>query len=107
MTMQMQAGGNQNQTLAAFLITRPPVSLSFCWIPFPPIFFFFFSAQHAWLGWGWESDQRQWLPIFQLDVGVPLGLCKEGPTGVFSRPWSRGTAQLDCNTWTASLPFSM
>jgi len=71
------------QVVAAFLITRPP---------------------HAWLGFGWESDMRNWNPLFNLDVGVPLGLCKEGPAGVFSRVWSKGTVELDCNTWMATLP---
>lgn len=82
MTMQMTAGSNQ--TVAAFLIARPP---------------------QAWLGWGWESDQRNWLPIFDLDVGTPTALCAEGPAGVFTRTWTKGTAQLDCNAWTATLDF--
>jgi hypothetical protein len=86
-TMAMNgAPTDANQTVAAFLITRGP-----SW----------------WLGWGWESDQRNWLPIFQLDAGQPTGACVEGPTGVFTRTWSRGTATLDCNKWVADLPFPM
>ena len=77
-----------NQTVAAFLISRPP---------------------YAYLGWGWESDDGQWNDIFYLQVGEPLaggaGLCTEGPAGVFTRAYSAGTASLDCNAWTASLPF--
>jgi len=74
-----------NQVLAAFLITRPP---------------------YAWLGYGWESDMRNWDPLFDLDVGVPLGLCVVNrESGVFYRDWSKGRAQLDCKTWTATLPF--
>ena len=38
-------------------------------------------------------------------AGVPTGLCAEGPAGVFSRVWSAGTAALDCNGFTADLPF--
>jgi hypothetical protein len=75
---------NANQTVAAFLISRPP---------------------HAYLGWGWESDDRQWNDLFYLQVGAPLGLCSEGAPGVFSRAYSAGTASLDCNTWSAELPF--
>ena len=37
-----------------------------------------------------------WDPLFALDVGLPLALCSEGPTDVFSRRWSKGTAKLDC-----------
>ena len=56
--------------------------------------------------WAWESDDRDWNDIFYLQAGEPQGLCKEGPSGVFSREWSEGTAVLDCNKWTASLPFA-
>jgi len=73
-----------NQSVASFLITRPPI---------------------AYLGFSWESDDRDWDPMFLLQAGEPQGLCAEGPQGVFSRVWSLGTAQLDCNTFTAVLPF--
>jgi len=49
---------------------------------------------------------RNWDPLFDLDVGEPVGLCTENVVGVFSRVWSKGTAQLDCTTWTATLPFN-
>ena len=89
MTMAMDSSpANQNQTVAAFLITRPP---------------------YAYLGWGWESDDRNWNDIFYLQVGEPLpggaGICNEGPSGVFTRAYTAGTASLDCNAWTALLPF--
>jgi len=73
-----------NQSIAAFLITRPPI---------------------AFLGYGWESDDRNWKDIFLLQVGTPTGICSEGPPGVFKREWTAGTAELDCNTYTATLPF--
>ena len=76
---------NANQTLAAFLIVRPP---------------------HGYLGWSWESGDEKWNDLFYLQTGEPQGLCAEAPTGVFSRVWSAGTAQLDCNKWAAELPFS-
>jgi len=78
------APANANQTVAAFLVTRPP---------------------HGYIGWGWESDDRQWNDIFFLQAGTPAGLCVESPAGVFSRAWTAGTAVIDCNQWTASLPF--
>lgn len=74
-----------NQTVAAFLITRPPL---------------------AFLGTSYGLNDASYSPLFTLDVGVPLGLCEENPSGVFSRVWSRGVAALDCNTNSATLPFN-
>ena len=73
-----------NQSIAAFLIVRPP---------------------NGYLGWGWYSNDQQWSSLFLLQPGTPTALCAEGPPGVFSRAWTEGTAELDCNEWTASLPF--
>ena len=78
-----EAAADHNQTLAAFLIARPPV---------------------AYLGG--RLQDSDWNPLFALDVGRPLGLCQEGPTGVFTRQWSKGVASLDCNQWEAHLPFA-
>jgi hypothetical protein len=75
-----------NQSLASFLVTRSP------W---------------AFIGYGWESDMRDWHPEFLWSVGAPTpagAICTEGPAGVFSRPWTHGVASLDCNTWTATIP---
>jgi hypothetical protein len=84
--MMMDAGHADNQTVAAFLITRPPI---------------------AFIGWGWESDDKRWpsSDVFLLDPGTPQGLCKQEQPGVYSRQWSNGKVSLDCNDWTASLPF--
>ena len=85
MMMSMNNGASDaNQTVAAFLITRPP---------------------YAYLGFGWESDDRQWNDLFWLQAGQPAGLCVEAPSGVFSREWSLGTATLDCNCYSADLSF--
>ena len=65
MTAMDNAPDNANQTIAAFLITRPP---------------------YAYIGWGWESDDRNWNDLFWLQAGEPTGLCVESPAGVFSRP---------------------
>ncbi len=75
--------GPINQTLAAFLVTRPPIA--------------FFGSR-------WQDDM--WSPLFDLDTGVPTELCSEGPTGVFSRTWTKGVATLNCNDYTAILNFS-
>jgi hypothetical protein len=82
--MGYSGGGTLNQTIAAFLVTRPPMAL---------------------LGSRWQD--ASWSPLFELDAGEPAGLCEEGPQGVFSRQWTQGRAALDCNTWEASLPFSV
>jgi hypothetical protein len=73
-----------NQSVAAFLIVRP---------------------SNGFLGWGWYSNDEDWDELFLLQAGVPTALCQEAPAGVFSRRWSAGTAALDCNSWSASLPF--
>ena len=73
-----------NQSVAAFLIVRPP---------------------NGYLGSGWYSNDQDWSSLFLLQPGVPTALCAEAPPGVFSRRWSAGMAALDCNSWTASLPF--
>jgi hypothetical protein len=89
-SMFMDTGGafvDANQTVAAFLITRPPV---------------------AFVGDRFPTD-ASWNPLFALDVGEPDGgaLCVESPAGVFSRAWTKGTPSLNCNTWTATLPFGV
>lgn len=75
--------GNFNQSLASFLITRPPIGF---------------------FGYGWESDMRNWRSEFLWDVGLPSGLCTQTVPGVFHRDWTYGTVQLDCNSWTATIP---
>ena len=101
--MMMAAGeGNIstfNETLAAFLITRPA---------------------YAYLGYGWQNCgppnvtgrlpgtiRDFWQPMFELDVGEPIGLCNETLPGIFSRNWSKGYASLDCNSFKAVLNFQL
>ena len=81
-----ELGPASNQSVAAFLITRPPI---------------------AYIGWGWESGLTydKWSEIFLLQPGTPTALCEEKPRGVFSRRWSAGIARLDCARWEAELPF--
>ena len=74
---------NFNQSLASFLVTRPPV---------------------AFFGYGWPSDTTNWREEFLWQVGEPTGACAESPPGVFSRPWTHGVASIDCNTWEAVVP---
>lgn len=75
---------NFNQSLASFLITRPPIGF---------------------FGFGWESDQRDWRPEFLWNVGVPTSNCSVVSSGVYARSWTYGTVTLNCNTWTASIPL--
>merc|ERR1712039_989232 len=81
-----------NITFAAFLIARPP---------------------YGYIGSGWLGCDNvskplvhTWHPLFDLDVGEPLELCQEHEPGIFSRRWSRGSASLDCNTFSTSLNFT-
>ena len=75
-----------NQTLASFLVVRPPLGF---------------------VGTSYALNDENWNPLFAMDVGVPHSQCVEEPSGVFSRKWSKGTAALDCNTYTAHLPFGL
>ncbi len=75
--------GNAAQSVAGFLITRPPI---------------------AYIGFGWESDMRDWNPIFLSQVGEPSAICYQTSPGVFTRSWSYGNVTLDCNTWKATIP---
>ena len=82
-TTQSIDKSNFNQSLASFLITRPPIGF---------------------FGFGWESDQRDWMPEFLWDVGTPSNQCTETSVGVFSRTWTYGVSTLDCNQWKAVIP---
>ena len=82
MFMGFSGGPDLNQTIAAFLVSRPPI---------------------AFLGSRWQDSS--WNPLFNLDVGEPLGLCNETQPGVFERVWTKGVAALDCNEWVGHLPF--
>ena len=73
---------NHAQTMAAFLITRPPVA---------------FIGSYMLRSVDYDE--------FSLDVGEPLGLCEEVEDGVFKRKWSKGTATLDCHAYEAVLDF--
>ena len=92
--MEYETGWNEsatqplyhNQTLAAFMVARPPLGF---------------------LGTSYHLDDTDWSPLFAMDAGVPHSVCTEAPAGVFSRKWSQGTAVLDCNTYTADLPFGL
>ena len=84
MLLQQHSAAAGDQSVASFLIVRPP---------------------NGYLGFGWYSNDADWDERFLLQAGTPVGLCAEGPAGVFSRRWTAGTATLDCNTWTAGLPF--
>ena len=85
MHMSVATPAVANATVAAFLITRPP---------------------YAYLGFAWESNDRNFTSLFYLSVGEPTAQCAEGPVGVFARPYSLGTPRLNCTSFEAELPFS-
>ena len=75
--MMIMSGDVDNASIAAFLITRPPIGIM-----------------------GTRADSS----AFLLQPGTPKGLCrKEG--SVYSREWTNGVASLDCGSFTSSLPF--
>ena len=38
-----------------------------------------------------------------MDVGEPLGLCKEEGEGVFTREWSKVKVSLDCGKFVGTI----
>ena len=75
---------NTMQSIAAFLITRP---------------------LYAWIGYGWESDMRNWEEAFLWNVGEPReNVCNQIGNGVYQREWTYGNVSLDCNKWEANVP---
>jgi hypothetical protein len=101
---------NVNQSIAAFLVTRwvidPYVCVKHYFVSsYSTVFVPAHRPPYAYIGFGWESDDRNWNDAFYLQTGEPTELCVEAPSGVFSRDWTMGTATLNCNDWTASLPF--
>lgn len=85
MTMQWDTN-NREQTLAAFLIGRGP---------------------YAYVGYGWNGGPLpNWDSMWDMyDVGTPSNLCTQVSPGIYARNYTNGFAQLDCNTWTATLSF--
>ena len=86
LTMVMTGGPVTNQSIAAFLITRPPIG--------------FIHSK----GWG-EGQGPFNHSAFMLQPGTPTGLCQHEGPGVYSREWTHGKAVLDCANFTATLPF--
>ena len=81
-------------------------------------FFLLARGPFAWLGWGvwgmtWpfnpEPAHGELPPLphgvprpneFDLDYGVPQGLCHRTAPGIFERKWSKAQIKLDCNAFT-------
>ena len=73
---------NLNVSIASFLIVRPA---------------------YAWIGSDGEFAGK-WNDAYLWDVGLPVGNCSQTSPGVFAREWSYGTATMDCNSYSASVP---
>ncbi|GMH76557.1 hypothetical protein TrST_g10080 [Triparma strigata] len=88
-------------------------------------FFLLARGDYAWLGWGtwgmtWPfnpSPAHGELPplpngvprpeMIDRDFGKPVdtdGFCQEDQDGVFTREWTSGTVELDCNNFVGSVP---
>jgi hypothetical protein len=103
-TFQLQYNNdraNFNQTLAAFLLIRQEyATFLFAVIgPYECASEPCGAATRGSTGFG----PYTWEPELEMDYGEPLEQAVEGPAGVFTRRWSRGTVSLDCNHWTATL----
>ena len=67
--------------------------------------FLLVRGPYGYLGHGWLACSREYEypePL-NADYGEPLGLCTEGPAGVFTRAWTRANVTMDCNTQTPSI----
>lgn len=66
--------------------------------------FLLVRGNYSWLGYGWKGCITSPPPIeaYDADYGVPLERCRETApwSGVFTRRWSKGRVQMDCNTFT-------
>ncbi len=80
---------------------------------------------YAYLGYGWQgSVVPAWEPLWDTDVGTlltpdttlyhdlmlllvgtPLGLGYRVAPGIYARNYTKGSAVIDCNKWTAQLNF--
>ncbi len=40
---------------------------------------------------------------FDVDVGEPIGFCKETALGIFERNWTKTKVKLDCNRWIGNV----
>lgn len=47
---------------------------------------------------------RDWRSEFLWQVGEPSGPCVEESPTLFSRVWTYGKVELDCATFTATIP---
>jgi hypothetical protein len=75
---------NVNVSIASFLIVRPA---------------------YAWIGYGAGYLTPKWNDAFLWDVGVPVSDCRSGSApGTFERDWTYGTATMDCNSYSATVP---
>lgn len=86
-------------------------------------FFLLARGEYAWIGWGtwgmtWPFNAEPAHgtlpalphgvpkpPLLSRDFGAPVDkACRPVSPGVFERRWTKGVVQLDCNTFTATLP---
>ena len=81
--------------------------------------FLLVRGKYGWLGHNWmgcftPENEELWVANIrpkQLDedYGVPVDeYCRETSvgSGIFQREWSKaGTVQMDCNTYTATIPM--
>lgn len=76
----------RTEALAMFLIARGP---------------------YAWVGQHWPCMVADsWDPMFDTDVGEPIGLCSSPAPSVFTRQFSRGEATMNCTSFQAQLTFT-
>ena len=81
-TTQLHNSSFSLQSIASFLVVRGPI---------------------AFLGFGWESDMKDWDPLFRLQVGEPLQTGEAGAVVKWGRDraCSRGRGRTATSRWIA------
>ena len=97
-TFQQFTLGNSSQPERTSPLPQPTTDIAF---------FMLLRGPYWFLGYGWVgcSVPYDYPDALAVDYGEPLGYCSESApnSGVFTRPWSKATVQVDCNTGEGTL----
>lgn len=71
--------------------------------------FLLIRGDNAFLGNGWTgcSHGYEVPPLLHADYGAPLGRAQEITEGVFRREFTKAAVQMDCNSYTPTITFTM
>jgi hypothetical protein len=68
--------------------------------------FLIVRGPYAWVGQHWPCMVAEsWDAMFDTDVGEPTAMCSSPAPGIFTRPYTRGSATMNCTSFEAHLTF--